>query len=178
MNNGTELNGRPYALKSCSVLSWISSTAILYHFRPTPLCIVWCWGDGHLIPPTATAYHIRDIVSVVGSPPPQLSQCPVCSGSGSVRGHPSSSPPSPYTPILGSPAAPTCLEIKSDTSVVILRRGDIPMRYQSNSILCLALGRKQPLHQVQSKLWSLDPQPLMVPVYEALSYHPLLVGRL
>ena len=134
---------------------------------PPPLFIMWCWGGGYLIPPTATSCHSWDTMGGGGWPPPQLSRCPACSGAGIVRRYPSVSPPSPYTPRLGSPAAPPLLESKSDTSVVIPQRGDLPLRSQSNTILCLTVGRKQPCCQVWSTVWALNPQPLMYPVGEA-----------
>ena len=49
---------------------------------------------------------------------------------------------------------------------------------QSNTILCLAVGRKQPHHQVRYTVWALNLQPLMGRVYKSLYHHPLLVGRI
>ena len=45
LNHGTESSGKPYALKYHSVLSYISSTAIICYFRPTPFvhCVVLGW---------------------------------------------------------------------------------------------------------------------------------------
>ena len=53
-----------------------------------------------------------------------------------------------------------------------------PLRSQSNTVLYLVVGRKQPCLQVGSKLWALNPKPLIGAVGEALFQHQPLFGRL
>ena len=82
----------------------------------------------------------------------------------------------PLHPCTEQSCGPTTIGKETLYVSCYLAGGGLTLIYQSNVVLCLAVGLKQSCCQFRSTVWALYPQPLTGPIGEALPHHTVLLG--